>query len=190
MFTINFNERVWQGLPEGQMFTSDRAELARALEKSVARGRTALFDALTAALTQLEAGHRQKKVLIVVSDGGDNASTSRFEDVLNKALRTDAVIIYTISIRDQYDLEANPDVLRKIAASTGGDAFFLRSAADVSATLERISRDMRSGYTIGYVSSDTGNAGYRSIRVEVRPPDHRKVTVRARSGYMAGAGTQ
>ena len=70
MFTINFNERVWPGLPPGRSFTSDREELRRALQRSGARGKTALFDALHAALTHLQSGRRQKKVLIVVSDGG------------------------------------------------------------------------------------------------------------------------
>jgi VWFA-related protein len=190
MFTINFNERVWPGLPDGRQFTSDPEELRLALLRSGARGKTALFDGLHAGLTQLEGGHRQKKVLIVVSDGGDNASTLGFDDVLAAALRMDAVI-YTVSIDDPYDREARPDVLRKLAASTGGEAFFLRTASEATSIFERISRDIRSGYTIGYApAGSAGHVGYRAIKVDVRPPDGRKLTVRARSGYVAGAGGQ
>jgi len=186
MFTINFNENVWPGLPPGKLFTSDREEIKRALERTTARGQTALFDAIAAALKVLETGQRQKKALIVVSDGGDNASRARFEDVLATALRMDAVI-YSISITDQYDRgEANPRVLRKLASATGGEAFFLSDADDATQALDRIARDIRTAYTICYAPG--ANEGYRSIRVDVRPPDRRKLSVRARSGYVAGGG--
>jgi Ca-activated chloride channel homolog len=188
MFTVHFNEKVWSGLPEGQMFTSDREELRHSLLRSTARGQTALFDALRLALTTLEQGHRQKKILLVVSDGGDNASRTTFDDALAMALRMDAVI-YTVSVHDQYDDEAKPDVLRKLASATGGESFFLRNAAGVTETFERIARDIRSGYTLGYVPT-SNQPGYRSLRVDVRPPNGRKPTVRARSGYTAEGGSE
>jgi Ca-activated chloride channel homolog len=186
MFTVNFNERVWKGLPEGRPFTSDREELKRALEKAGSRGQTALFDALRVSLATLETGHRQKKVLLVVSDGGDNASQTTFDEVLRMALRMDAVI-YTVSIHDQYDAEAKPEVLKKLAAATGGEAFFLRRAAEVTKTFQRIARDIRSGYTLGFVPASS-EPGYRALRVAVRPPNGHKLTVRARSGYTAEGG--
>jgi Ca-activated chloride channel homolog len=186
MFTINFNERIWPGLPEGMAFTSDRAELTRALNRSGARGQTALFDALWTGLAHLATGHHQKKVLIVVSDGGDNASRRTYDDVLAAASQMDAVI-YTVSIDDVDQSEANPDLLKKLARTTGGESFFLRQLKHVAPTLERISRDIRSGYTIGYVPTEPGRAGERhTIRVDVRAPDRRKLAVRARSEYVAG----
>lgn len=188
MFTVNFNERVWSGLPPGQQFTSDREALRRALLTSSARGQTALFDALRTALTNLEQGHCQKKVLLIVSDGGDNASRTSFDEVLAKALRMDAMI-YAVSVHDPYDPEAKPDILRKLASATGGEAFFLRRVADVTDTFQRIARAIRSGYTLGYVPASSG-PGYRSIRVDVRPPGGRKLTVRARSGYAAEGGRE
>src|SRR5688572_20039399 len=123
MFTINFNETVWPGLPRGQLFTSDREQLRLALLQIRTRGQTALFDGVTAALHHLERGTRQKKILVVVSDGGDNASGSSFEDVIALALRMDA-IVYAVSIIDPYDTEGRPDVLKKLASVTGGQAFF------------------------------------------------------------------
>jgi Ca-activated chloride channel family protein len=182
LFTLYFNEHVWPGLPAGESFTNDREVLRRSLMAMRTRGQTALFDGLQAALTRLERGHSQKKVLIVVSDGGDNASTSRFEDVLQAALRMDAVI-YTVSIQDEYEPEGRPDVLKKLASVTGGEAHFVRSISQVTATFERIARDIRSGYVIGYTPQSTGG-GYRSIRVTVQPRDRRNLTVRARSGYQ------
>jgi VWFA-related protein len=184
MFTINFNEHVWPGLPWGQAFTSDREELRRALARAGARGRTALFDALAAGLKQLEAGRCQKKVLIVVSDGGDNASTTRFDPVLQTALRMNAVI-YAVGIDDEFDGEGDPDTLRKLADATGGEAFFPRKLERTTEILERIAGDIRTGYTIGYTPTST-RAGYHRVRVDVKVPDGRRPRVRARAGYVAG----
>lgn len=184
MFTVNFNEQVWSGLPPSKPFTTDIEELRAALERSTARGKTALFDGLNAALTHLEKGHQSKKALIVVSDGGDNASATTFDQVLNQALRMDAVI-YTISMRDQYDQDAKPEVLRKLSRSTGGEAYFPRKPEQVTGVLEEIARDIRSGYTLGYVPPPGGD-GFRAIRVEARAPNGHKLSVRARSGYLSG----
>ncbi len=183
MFTVNFNEHVWDGLPPSLPFTTDVSELRAALERTTARGQTALFDGLHAALKHLNDGHEQKKVLILVSDGGDNASSMKFEGVLDLALRMDAVI-YTISLRDQYDTDAKPEVLKKLAGATGGESFFPRKLEEVTSVLERIAHDIRSGYTIGYTPS-ASNGGYHAIRVDVRAPDGRKLNVRSRSGYIA-----
>ncbi len=185
MFTVNFNEHVWNGLPPAMPFTTDIRELQTALERSTARGQTALFDGLRTALTHLEKGHQPKKALIVVSDGGDNASATTFAEVHDLALTMDA-IVYTIGISDQYDSkDANPEVMRKLARATGGEAYFPRKLEEVTDVLERIARDLRSGYTLGYVPP-AGADGFRAIRVEVHPPDGRKLSVRARSGYLAG----
>ena len=183
MFTVNFNENVWDGLPPSVPFTTNVDDLRAALNRTTARGKTALFDGLRAALKHLDAGHEQKKVLILVSDGGDNASSATFDDVLGLALRMDA-LVYTISIPDQYDTDAKPDVLKKLARTTGGEAFFPRRLDEVTQVLERIAHDIRSGYTLGYnPSRDT--PGYRAIRVDVKSPDGKKLNVRARSGYIA-----
>ena len=186
MFVVHFNERVWPGLVPPENFTTDREHLRLALLRSTARGQTALFDALLTGLTRLEGGRHQKKVLVVISDGGDNASRTRFEDVLARALRMDA-LIYSVGLYDQYDRDANPDLLRKLARSTGAEAFFPRRPSDVGPILDRIARELRSGYTIGYVPTvSLTRAGYRTIEVEVRAPDGRKLNARARSGYAAG----
>jgi Ca-activated chloride channel family protein len=185
LFTLNFNEDVWPGLPRGQNFTSDRDELRRALNASGARGETALFDAIAAGLDHLRRGQQPRKVLIVVSDGGDNASHTSFDNVLAAALRSD-VVIYAVGIYDQYNRDANPRLLRRLAEVTGGEAFFPRENEDVTPLLERIARDIRSSYTIGYVPPP-GTRPEHKVRVEVRPADHRKLTVRTRSAYVGTA---
>jgi len=180
LFTVHFNERVWRGLPPHQEFTSDAAELRMALQRTTARGKTAFFDALADGLAHVERGRAQKKVLIVLSDGGDNASMRTFEDVLEMARRSDTVI-YTIGMNDQYDEDADPDVLKELARSTGAEAYFPDDVSELTALLERIARDIRSGYTIGYVPSSPSE-GFHEVRVDVTSA--RNLTVRARSGYV------
>lgn len=187
LFTLNFNEKVWSGLPPGQLFTTDRTELRRALDRAVTRGQTALFDAIATGLRQLDQGQRTRKVLVVVSDGADNASQTTFEAVLDAALRKD-VVIYTIGMYDPGDREANPRVLRELADSTGGEAFFPRAAQDVTPILQRIARDIRSSYTVGYTpAAGADGQRRRSVQVECRARDGRKLTVRARSSYIGAS---
>jgi VWFA-related protein len=185
LFTINFNERVWSGLPDEQPFTRDRGELRRALLRSTARGQTALFDALTAALRQLDRGSLARKILLVVSDGGDNASRATFDGVLDAALRRD-VVIYTIGLADANDDGARPDVLKKLSEVTGGEAFFPKSNDQIGPTLERIAHDIRSSYTLGYVPDGKHRDGAaRRIKVDVHSADQRKLAVRARTMFIA-----
>lgn len=185
LFTLNFNERVWPGLPPGQPFTTDHADLKRALDRTTARGQTALFDAIAQGLRQLAEGHRSRHVLVVVSDGGDNASRTRFSEVLDTALRND-VVIYAIGIYDSNDRDAKPGLLRQLASATGGEAFFPQANSEVTPLLERIARDIRSSYTVGYVpAAGTESRGVRSVRVDVQSPDGRKLAVRARSSYIS-----
>lgn len=186
MFTICFNEKIWRGLPDGQAFTSDHEELHAALNKSGARGQTALFDAIDAGLKQLDGGAKSRKVLIVISDGGDNASRTTFKTVLDEALRRD-VVIYTVGIYDSDDGDARPGVLRDLASVTGGEAFFPTTLDKVQPALQRIARDIRSSYTLGYVPpAIAGEPGRpRKIRVDLHAPDGRKLAVRSRSAYLS-----
>jgi len=94
--------------------------------------------------------------------------------------------VYTIGIFDDEDLDRNPDVLRRLAGVTGGEAFFPSQLNEVVAICERIARDIRHQYAIGYVSSNAAQPGvYRAIRVVARAGKNR-LSVRTRSGYIAG----
>jgi len=184
---VNFNERVSLGLPPDQPFSSNGVELEEALNGVPAQGMTALYDAIEAGLQHLKQGKRDKKVLIVVSDGGDNASRRRLDQVLQDAARSDA-IIYTIGVFDEDDADRNPGVLRRIARATGGQAFFPPTSADVTPVCERIAADIRRQYTIGYSPTNSKlDDTYRTIRVTATTPHGRRVFVRARSGYIAAA---
>lgn len=186
IFVVDFNERVMLGLPDAVGFTNNSAELEHAIFRMPAQGMTALYDAVAAAQEKLLAGTRDKKVLIVISDGGDNASAHSLSELLKIAARSNA-LIYTIGIFAPEDEDKNPKVLARLAGTTGGDAFFPDKLEDVVAICDHIARDIRHQYTLGYVSSNAVKPGvYRSIRVVARSAGDRKLVVRTRSGYIAG----
>ncbi len=188
LFALTFDEDVRAALPDEAPFTSDIPTLRYALVRALStRGRTALFDAIIAGLRYLERGHDERKVLVVVSDGGDNASHAAFREVLADAQASNAVI-YTVALVDPIDRDNNPKRLRALAEATGGEAFTPSRIDDVADALKHIARDIRHTYTLGYVSSNATRDGtYRPIRLVVQPPPGTAVKVRTRAGYVAAA---
>jgi Ca-activated chloride channel family protein len=185
MFVVNFNERVSFGLPEGTSFTDQVAPLELALARAPATGKTALYDAISAGLNHLKKGDKDKKVLIVISDGGDNASTSKLKDVMTRAVESNAVI-YTIGIFDETDNDRNPQVLKELARATGGEAYIPDSLEKLVPVCERIAHDIRNQYTIAYASTNaTQDGAYRAIQVKANAPGHGRLVVRTRAGYYA-----
>jgi Ca-activated chloride channel family protein len=185
IFVVNFNERVSFGLPGNTPFTDKVAQLEMALSKIVANGQTALYDAVAAALDHLKKGNRDKKVLIVISDGGDNASKHNLGQIMAMAGQSDA-IIYTLGLFDEEDLDKNPRVLKHLSKATGGEAFLPGSVKEVVPICKRIARDIRSQYTIAYVPTNRKQDGtYRVIQVKAAAPGRERLSVRTRAGYYA-----
>jgi VWFA-related protein len=186
MFVVNFNEHVTLGLPGALRFTNRSEDLESAILKAPTTGQTALYDAVIEALERLQAGNREKKVLLVISDGGDNASKHSLAQVLQLAGQSSA-LVYTIGIFDQDDADRNPDVLRRLAQATGGEAFFPGEFSEAAAVCENIARDIRNQYTLGYLSTSAAKSGiYRTIQVAAGRATGGKLLVRTRSGYFAG----
>jgi Mg-chelatase subunit ChlD len=166
MFVVNYNEHVTHGLPNGVSLTNNVSLLQQAIDGTPASGQTALYDAVIEGLQLSNAGGPEKKVLIVISDGGASA------------------LIYTVGIFDEDDPDRNPDVLRRLADATGGEAFFPTHLEEVGPICERIARDIRNQYTLGYVSSGSAPSGVtRKIRVAAVGDGSRGLSVRTRSGY-------
>jgi len=186
IFVVNFNENVTLGLPAAIPFTNSPDDLAKAIAGTPATGQTALYDAVWKAREWLAGGSRDKKVLIVISDGGDNASTHTVADILRTGDRLN-VQVYTIGIFDPDDPDKNPGILRQMAKATGGESFVPGELSEVVAVCESIAKDIRSQYTLGYLSSAATQAGgYHSIRVQARGRGKAKLRVRTRSGYSSG----
>jgi len=185
MFVVNFNERVSFGLPGTIPFTDQVAQLEVALSRTNSDGQTALYDAVAAGLDHLKRGNRDKKVLIVISDGGDNTSKHTLPQIMAMARRSDA-IIYTIGIFDEQDEDRNPHVLKQLAKDTGGEVFLPESLKDLAPVCERIARDIRNQYTLAYVPTNRKRDGtYRAIQVKASGQGRGHLSVRTRAGYFA-----
>jgi Ca-activated chloride channel homolog len=188
IFVINFNDKVWPGLPATTPFT-DNAELLRsALSDSPPQGRTALYDAIAFALHHVDSGQRDKKALVVVSDGGDNCSKHTLTQLM-RLIQESHTTIYTVGIFDADDEDRNPQVLKRIASASGGESYLPEDAGQLVPIFEKIAKDIRTRYTIGYIPPRTGEkTGFRKIRLAADGPDHQKLVVRTRTGYFAPSG--
>lgn len=182
MFVVNFNETA-------VLVRSDRPEeLAAAISNIPADGQTALYDAIITAQERLQSSRGEKKVLFIISDGGDNASAHNLAEVL-KTAGLSSTMVYTIGIFDDEDADRNPAVLKRLAVETGGEAFFPTGVDEVVSICERVARDIRNQYTLGYVPTNPAKSGqYRRIQVAATSATHPKLFVRTRSGYIGGGG--
>ena len=185
MFVVNFNENVSFGLAADTPFTDQVPQLELALSRIKADGRTALYDAVAAALDHLKRAHRDKKVLIVITDGGDNASSQTLDAVTDMAIKSDA-IVYAIGLFDEVDPDRNPRALKRLATATGGEAFLPESLQDVLPVCEHIAHDIRTQYAITYLPANQKQDGtYRAIQVKAKTPGFGRLSVRTRPGYYA-----
>jgi len=184
MFVVNFNEHVTYGLPPEIPFTDRREQLQLALSAIKTIGQTALYDAIATALDHLKQSNCDKKVLILISDGGDNASKHSLAQVIEMSKHS-AAIIYTIGIFDEQDGDQNPGVLKRFARDTGGEAFFPESSKEIPLICEGIARDIRNQYTLAYVPMiSKQDTGYRVVDVQASTPGHGHLYVRTRTGYF------
>jgi Ca-activated chloride channel homolog len=186
-FVVNFNDDFYLDLDKD--FTNSVPELKEALERIDARGSTALYDAIIGSLDHLKKGHKEKKVLLIVTDGEDNTSRNSLEKTLREIQKTDTVI-YTIGLLGQENKKSAKSAKRalsEIAAASGGLAFFPENVEDVHDICEQVAHDIRHQYTLGYYPSNTAKDGsFRSVRVDVIPPrGHGKLVARTRNGYYA-----
>ena len=183
LFGLTFNEFVRPVLPAERPFTSDPELLATELRTALrTHGRTALHDAIAAGLAYLERGRHARKVLLVISDGGDNASTSTFEQVAHAAAASNTVI-YTIATLDRGRTDARPDRLRGLARLTGGTSQQPSDDREVHLALEQVAHDIRSSYSVGYAPPQAGPS-VRHVKVAVRAPRGGRLNARTRTEYV------
>lgn len=188
LFAVGFNDRVSFALPADRPFTSDARELEVALAAIRAEGRTALYDGVVAGLLHLERGRSGTRALVVVSDGGDNASRHTYDRLMNLARRSDAVI-YAIGLMGTSEAEEEEDagLLRRLCRDTGGVAYFPRTATEIAGMSGRVAQDIRDQYVLGFVpATPTGARAFRKIDVRVTAAGEGRLRVRARAGYSPG----
>jgi VWFA-related protein len=182
MFIVTFNRDPRLA---SRPFTSDRSELRATLAETRAEGTTALYDALKLSLEHLKDGTRQRKALVLLSDGGDNASATKLDDVLLLAQQSSATI-FCIGIYDPFQKDRNPSALKKIAKVTGGEASFPTTLSGLRDVWPRIAGKIRGQYTIGYMSTNSLRDGsFRKVKITATRRG-KMLDVRTRPGYIAG----
>ena len=187
IFALTFNEVVQEAWRPRIVSETNPAQFASAMSAAiVARGMTAIYDGIMSGLSRLERAKHTRQVLIVVSDGGDNASKAKLADTLKRVHESDATI-YTVALIDPIVRDGNPRLLRRLATLTGGESNQPRHIEDVPEAFERISKDIRNAYTLAYVpTKSAGEAAgrRRTVKVYVRSKDGRVLSVRTRDGYF------
>jgi Ca-activated chloride channel homolog len=195
VFVVNFNDVYYLDTPGN--FASNMEELKAALSKIDSRGGTALYDAVYASLDHLRLGNRDKKALLVITDGEDNASRYSFDELMQHAQKSNAVI-YCIGLLGEErpgglfklhggGVKRAAKILKDLAHATGGQAYFPKSLDQVEPICVRIARDIRNQYTLGYYPTNAKKDGtFRKVQVElVGRYAHDHYQVRTRPGYYA-----
>jgi VWFA-related protein len=195
VFIVNFNDNWYLDTPGD--FASNIEELKSALDKIDSRGGTAMRDAIYASLDHMKLANRDKKVLLVITDGEDNGSRYTLEELV-RYLQKGNTLLYAIGLLGESEpgglfktRGAGPKrarkVLEQLAEVSGGQAYFPKSLDEVESVCVQIARDIRNQYTLAYYPTNAKKDGtFRAVRVEARPArGNTKLTVRARPGYYA-----
>ncbi len=173
--------------------TSDRRSLLNSIFGLRAEGNTALYDAIDSALDYIKKGKHRKKVLVVVTDGGDNRSQTRFKHIVDRAKESD-VLIYTVGMfglmtHNPTEARATSNVrheLKELADTTGAYAHFPLDAEKCREAMDKIAREVSEHYTLGYYSSNqTRDGGWRKLKVAIAGASGGHYVVRTRTGYYA-----
>lgn len=184
VFIVNFNEDAILD----QDFTSNIDLMKEALDHIDSRGGTAMYDAVVASADQLSKGaKREKKVLLVVTDGEDNESRVSLEDAVRRVQADNGPTVYTIGILgDDKEAKRAHRALERLATETGGVAYFPKDLSQVDEISRAVAHDIRNQYTLGYKPSrPQSEGGFRNVKVEAHD-GRAKLQVRTRSGYFAG----
>jgi VWFA-related protein len=187
VFIVNFNDEAFLDNPHGKAFTNDIKEMEEALTRIDSRGGTAMRDAIRMSIDHVkEKAHKDKKVLVVVTDGNDNASVVSLENLV-KASQQSEVLLYGVGLlgeEERREAQRAQRALKALGTATGGEVFFPKDAGEVEKIAHQVARDIRNQYTISYTPTNTAMDGtFRQIKVIAKAPGN--PTVRTRSGYYA-----
>lgn len=183
-FIVNFSDKAYLD----QDFTSNINALERGLAHYDAKNMTALYDAVAASADELaQHADQPKQVLIIITDGADNASRLTLEQAIRRVQNLGGPVVYSIGMLfgdDKVEMQRAKSDLETLSAETGGLAYFPQSLEDVDGIAGQVARDIRDQYSIGYHSTkDASLGGYRTVRVEAKDKKHGVLIVRTRKGY-------
>jgi VWFA-related protein len=184
-FVVNFSDEAFID----QDFTSDVNKLSAGLSHIEARGGTALYDAVMASADKLVADAKHpKQVLILITDGEDNASSIHLEQTIRRVQQLSGPVIYSIGLlfgdeTSRTEARHARQALEMLSTETGGMAFFPKNIEEIDPIAAEVARDIRNQYTLGYHSTKpTTDAGFRTVQVVAKGQG--KLTVRTRTGYF------
>jgi len=190
MFVVHFNEQVRFGLSPPDLFTNDPIQVRGALLRMISIGQTALYDAVSQAIEHFGKAKHSRKALLVVSDGGDNASRHGLKETL-ELVQSSHVVVYTISLYDPSNRDQKPRVLRRLSKTSGGESFFPKELEQVGPICRGIATDIRNQYLLAYRSNNSKRDGtYRHVRVLLDAPTRKNLVVRTREGYFAPSDSE
>lgn len=183
-FIVNFSDKAYLD----QDFTSNIGALERGLSHYDSKSTTALYDAVAASADELAKNAKHpKQVLLIITDGADNASRLSLEQAIRRVQNLGGPVVYSIGLLfgdDKKESQIARKSLETLSQETGGIAYFPQSLQDVDEIAGEVARDIRDQYTIGYHSTKLASlGGYRTVRVEAKAPNHGKLIVRTRRGY-------
>ena len=192
-FIVNFDDSAYLE----QDFTGSIGDLIDALDNIDARGETALYDAIYLSAEHAKNGKKDKKALLLITDGEDNVSKYGINKVI-EALKQSKVTLYTIALLEENDQRGGlfkkppskkaKDDLQKFAEITGGQAFFPFSAKDLDQMYDKVVSEIHAQYTVGYLSTNEKADGtWRKVDVKIGRKDGRDYRVRSRKGYFGPA---
>jgi Ca-activated chloride channel family protein len=186
-FVVNFSDEAFID----QEFTSDVNRLRDGLGHIESRGGTALYDAVVASADKLVAdAKRPKQVLVLITDGEDNASTLTLEQTIRRVQQLSGPVIYSIGLlfgdeMSRSEVRHARRALEMLSTETGGIAFFPKSIEQIDQIAAEVARDIRNQYTLGYHSTrPTTDTGFRRVQVSAESKGLGKLTVRTRTGYF------
>jgi Ca-activated chloride channel homolog len=186
-FLVDFSSEAYID----QDFTDSIAKLQSGLSYIKSSGGTALYDAVIASADYLSKNaKRTKQVLLIITDGDDNASSATLESAIRRVQDLDGPAIYCIGLLfgedvSHSDARHSREVLSELAAQTGGQAYFPKGLKDVDGIAQEVAQDIRTQYTIEYRSTKPPSlGGYREIHVDAKEKGFRGLQVRTRTGYF------
>ncbi|MGA9669050.1 MAG: VWA domain-containing protein [Terracidiphilus sp.] len=186
-FVVNFSDEAFID----QEFTSDVNKLRDGLGHIESRGGTALYDAVVASADKLVAdAKRPKQVLVLITDGEDNASSLNLEQTIRRVQQLSGPVIYSIGLlfgdeMSHAEVRHARRALEMLSTETGGMAFFPKSIENIDQIAAEVARDIRNQYTLGYHSTKpTTEPGFRRVQVAAESKGMGKLNVRTRTGYF------
>ena len=187
-YVVNFADEAYID----QDFTSDLNKLRDGLSHIDSKGGTALYDAVIASADYMAKNAKKaKEVLLIITDGEDNASGTNLEETVRRIQDLQGPVVYSIGLLFDEgggggrESRRAKRALQLLSDETGGLAFFPKNLGQVDEIAAEVARDIRNQYTIGYHSTKPASqGGYRMVHVEARSKNYGKLTVRTRPGYF------